>query len=831
MRPHTQLLPLNTVSLTTDLKVGMRQFAKNPGSMILAILAFSLGLGLVGLILAMYFGVVKGHPKDIDFNKIYRMHWDESTQHLWNSGAQQVGMRVKDFREIQESQDVFEHLAYMNGGGFNILIDEYAERVQGGTVSSEFFDVLELSPYRGSFFKPNDDAPGSERKAVLSYSLWQTRFQASDSAIGESISINGELATIVGVAPEFVDFPNQCQIWVTDNQNHIEALRAKGPQLGIFGTFKEDHTIASASAELNAIATRMSEAYPETNTGYISIQLEPLAKDFSGESLSNMIRLLLACSLMVLLIACTNVANLTLSRATSRVKELAIRASLGGRRKRLILQMLVEGLAVALFGGIGGILIAVWSSKAIWTWVISSGQANPPIWMNMDVDLQVLAPLMLITLLASVIASIVPAIRASRADVNAILKDNSRGASSLKMGLFAKTLVLAQLTVSCALLITTAAMISSSRDSAVFEPPFYDPAKVMTARFTLPTEYFPDDQRTHGLRRLHSLLENHPDLDGVGFTSAQDMIHNWNSRWEIKGRERQDNEDYVRARQEIVWDNYFDLLDIPILYGRGFDAFDQGENAEQVCVMNEALARHLWPDDIQKAIGQQVRSTYNQDTKWSTVVGIVPDTKMAGPGANKTDEQLGGIYIPMSTSPQSRITVFTKSDGNPTEQAQHIRSVLHSEDQSMALFRIKTVETAVKDSQFGVIFFRNLFAAFGATAFALASIGIYGVMNFSIRQRFQEFSIRQALGASAATIIRHIFKGSSRLIAIGLTLGCGLGYGILGIMVQNQIISPNTEFLTFLIPAIIIITVSAVAIYTPARYVVSANLSNTLRDE
>lgn len=816
------------MSFANDLKVGMRQFSKSPGSMILAIMAFALGLGLVGLILALFFGVVKGHPKDIDFNEIQTLSWDNSTRHLWKSGAQQTGIRVTDFREIQENQDTFEHLAYLDGQSFNILINKYAERFEGSIVSSEVFDVLGVKPHIGSLFAPEDDNPGSSRKAVLGYSLWQKQFQGLDSIVGESLNINGEPTLIIGVAPENVDFPSQNQLWVVDTQDYRKTLRAKGSTLFVIGKLKEEHSVASALSNLNTIVSTMAETYPETNTGYISMSMIPLSQEFIGDTLTNMIRLLLACSLMVLLIACTNVANLTLSRSTTRMKELAIRASLGGKRKRLILQMLVEGLAVAFLGAIGGIIIAIWSSKAIWAWVKSSDQADPPIWMNMDVDIQVLAPLMLIALLASVFASIVPAIRASKTDVNTILKDNSRGASSINMGIFSKLLALAQLSVSCALLVATAALVESARESAVFEPPFYNPEEVMTARFELPETYFPNSQRSEALRRLQSLLENHPELEGVGFTSAFDMISNWNSRWDVKGRERQDNEDYLRARNEIVSDNYFDVLGIPVLYGRSFTSLDQGENAESVCIINEPLARRLWPDDIQKALGQQFRSVYNQDTKWATVIGIVPDTKMAGPGAHKTDEQQGGIYRPMSTDPQSKLTVFAKTDGNPSTQARHIRSVLNREDESIALYRIKTVETAVQDRQFTVIFFRNLFGMFGIAAFLLASIGIYGVMDFSIRQKFQEFSIRQALGASRSSIIKHIFKMSSWQIVLGLTIGGFLGYGLVGIMSQNNMVTPGLDASIFIVPALIIIVVSAIAIYTPARFVVNANLRETL---
>ncbi len=819
------------MSFSNDLKVGIRQFGRNPGSMLLAIMAFSLGLGLVGLMLTLVFGVIKGHPKDIDFDNIHVLQWDPSTEHLWKSGSQFGFIRPKDFREIQDRQEVFESFSFMRPNStFNIVIEKYAERFTGSFVSSTLFETLGLTPHIGHFFEEGDDMPDVGKKAVISYDIWKNHFESRESIIGQSFNINGTPTTIIGVASDGVDFPSQHDVWINDTTNHVEMSRADGDGLFVLATFKEGYSIGNALPAMNTIAKTMAEAYPETNTGYIAFEIETLSENFMGDEFPNMVYLLLACSLMVLLIACTNVANLTLSRATTRVKELAIRASLGGKRQRLVMQMLVEGFAVAFFGGLGGLIIAIWTSRAIWASVLASSQANPPVWMSMDVDMQTIGYLALITLFASIVASIVPAIRASKTDVNEILKDNSRGSSSLKMGIFSKLLVLAQLTVSCSLLIATTAMVSGAKNAAVFEPP-YDPSEIMTARFDMPESYYAGDQRAAGLERLQSLMENNPTLEGVGFTSATDMIYNWNSRWEVRGREAIEEGEELRARHEIVSDNYFHLLDIPILYGRGFEKLDQGENAGEVCVINELLAKRLWPDDVQEAIGQQIRDQYSDTFPWITIIGIVPDTKMAGPGANQTDEQLGGVYRPMSSAPQTNLTVFAKTKGNPTEQASQIRAILHNEDESFALYRVKTVESAVKESQFGVIFFRNLFGMFGIAAFTLASIGIYGVMDFSIRQRFQEFSVRQALGAGKATIMRQVFKMSSWQIILGLALGSLLGYAILGVMTQNQIITPDMSVWIFLIPVMLIVAVSTIAVYTPARYVVNANLSETLRGD
>lgn len=814
------------MSLASDFIVGLRQVRKRPGSAILAVVAYAVGLGMVGLMLTIIFGVVRGHPEGIDFDKIQNVQWDPSTNHLWKSGAQQSQMRYRDFRELHEKQDVFEALTASRGGTFNIVVDDYPERFSGSYVTSEYFDALTIKPQIGRFFAEGDDSPSSEPKAVLSDYVWKNELKASDNIVGSYLTINGKPTLIIGVAEPDVDFPSQNDIWVNETLNPLEMDRAEGDLYFTFGLLKEGQTPASATVALNTLATQMAEAYPETNTGYIAVELLPLSSVFIGDNITRMFYLMFACSLLVLFIACTNVANLTLSRATTRVKELAIRASLGGSRSRLVNQMVVEGFSIAIIGGLGGLIIAIWSSKAIWSWIKGSDQANPPAWMSMDVDVKVIFALSLITLLASIVASIVPALKASRADVNEILKDNSRGSSGIKLGFFSKLLAFFQLCVSCGLLIATSAMVTTAKDAAIFEPP-YDPAGMMVARFELPDIYTQGEASQNFLGRLQDRLESNPALEGVGFTTSLDMVFNWNSRWQIQGREMASKDDYPEGRHEIVSDNYFELLGIPVIEGRAFTSIDAGENAQQVCIVNTIFAEEMWPGE--SPLGKQIRDTWQDNNPWLTVVGVVPDTKMAGPGP-RGDDELGGVYRPLSTNVQNSLSIFAKTNGNPTVQAQAIREVLQAEAPNTAIYRVKTVEQAIEDANFGPLFFRNIFALFGVSALALASIGVYGVMDFSVRQRFQEFGIRQALGAGNSRIIGHVFRLGVTQISVGIVLGTALGWALTAIIGQ-ALGGISIGVLNYLVPIAVITGIAAIALFSPAREITNANLANCLRDE
>lgn len=813
-------------TLRNDLKVGFRQMGKDPGNMLLAVFAYAIGLGLVGLMLTLLFGVVRAHPDDLDFETVQTVTWDDTTRHLWRNGAQSVGIRFRDFRDVEESQEAFEYFAAARGANFNVVVDKYAERYTGEAVTADYFKALGTSPALGHFFTRGDDTPGSEPKAVISHKLWKNGFRAQESIIGRSILINGRPTTVIGVAREGFDFPAANDIWVNETIDHRELERAQGHVYAVYGSLKQGESVASALASLNAIAKRLEAAYPDTNTGYLAFELNPIASMYLDAEFRNTMYLMFACAALVLLIACTNVANLSLSRATTRMRELAIRASLGGKRLRLIVQMLVEGLTISTIGGIGGLIIAIWTSKVIWGWATTSDANNIPSWMNMDVDIEVIAALSIATFLASIIASIIPAIQASRADINAILKDSSRGSSGLRLGAFSKLLALLQLCISCGLLIATSTLVSAARDTAKFEP-YYDPSDMMVARFDLPVEQYPDNTRAETLAHLQQKLEASEALSGVGFTSAYDMMFNWPSRWDIRGRESKTQEEFIPARHEIVSDNYFDLLGIPILYGRGFEAIDRGENAEQVCVINEVFAKRHFPD--QSPIGQQIRDVWDETHPWLTIIGVVPDTRMAGPGPHD-EAQRCGVYRPMSTAPQTSVTVFAKTSANPLSQARHVQSVLHEFDNSIALYRIKTVEQAIKDSNFGPLFYRNMFGMFGLAALALASIGVYGVMAFSVRQRFQEFGIRQALGAGKAMIITQVLKMGGLQIAAGILLGIALGWSIL-VAIAQSFNGLEASFLNYAIPITALVGIAALALYIPARYATRIDLATCLRDE
>lgn len=819
---------LDSMSLfLKDLRTGLRQFVKRPASTLIAALAYAVGLGLVGLMLTIFFGVVRGHPEDVDFESVKTIEWDRSTRQLWKNEAQRVGIRYRDFYDIEQRQTKFDAIAASSNSNFSVVVDKYAERYLGSFVSADFFKALGVDPEIGRFYHTGDNTAQSPRMAVLSYSLWKNEFDGRESLIGESIMVDGFPTSVIGVAGEGFDFPSNSRLWINLRIDPLSIERTQGSTYLVHGTLKQGETTASALAEFNTIAKQLEQENPDTNTGYISFSIDPVGLLFIGDNLRQMMTLMLVCSVLVLCIACMNVANLTLARVSTRLKELAIRSSLGGSRRQLVRQMITEGLSIAVVGGIGGLGLRLYTSKAIWAWA-AQADLNIPNWMNLDVDFEVIASLSVATLLASVIASSIPALKASRTDVSEILKDNSRGATGLRVGAFSKTLTFLQLCISCGILIATFSLVSTARNASVFEP-YYNTAEMMVARFDLPNCLATPEHRNDALERLQEAMERNANLEGVGFTSAYDMISNWGTRWEAEGVQLEGDKDVISARQEIVSTNYFSLLGIPILYGRGFELFDGGPHAEQVCVMDELLARRIWPDRIQEAVGRRIRDTWRDDNPWLTVVGIVPDTKMAGPGLRE-ETQFGGVYRPMNSAPQQSVTVFTKSNGSPLAMAGYLRTELRSIDPNIPLYRINSVQKAIENRNFFPLFYRNMFGMFGSAALALAAIGVYGVMSVSIRNRAQEFGIRCALGASNRSIVGLALKVGMVQVGGGVALGVALGWvlvSVLGGAVNGLTVDP----MNYAIPVLTLVAISGLAIYSPVRQIVKSNLAKVLREE
>ncbi|EDY83516.1 efflux ABC transporter, permease protein [Verrucomicrobiia bacterium DG1235] len=808
-----------------DFKVGMRQFLKAPGSLVFAVMAYSVGLGLVTVMLALIFGVARAEPDFEKIDRLYTMRWDPDTEHLWKNGNQFQNWRLVTFEDFEAEQTSFSYITAVRNAAFNVTFDGEPERISGYRVSPDFFRALGVQPHAGRFFNSEDERAALDNSIVISYSFWQNELKGDPDIVGKGLPMNGGVYSVVGVSQEGFDFIAEGQIWVP-NQRDENDSRAVGHGYFVAGILKEGVTIGEANAELNNLAKQFEELYPDSNTGYISVLIEPLATIYLPPDVRNLFHVMLACSGLVLLIACANVANLLSSRMLGRTKELAIRASLGAGRRRLIVQLLLEGVFIACLGGLGGWAIGEVMSRLVWNFIVSSENVTLPSWMDMSVDLKVLGMLFSATLVASLLAGLIPALRASRTNVNDVLKDSSRTSSGLVIGKISKTLVVLQMSFSLGLLIASGALIKTVQSAQQYSPP-YDTSKMLISRIDLNGErYDTNEKKWTFYQELKAKLETIPGVRAAGFSSSFDLMYNWDSVMEVEGTEYARREDFPRMRNEIVSNDYFERLGIPILQGRGFNEFDV-DGTDGVIVVNTHLAETYWPGE--SPLGKRIKDTWDESGPWLTVVGVIPDTEMLGPGVHD-ERSRAGFYQPLGQRTWlENPTVFLYAEGDPLDLITPFRRTVLDIDPELSPYRIKKVDTAVKDNQFGLYFFRNIFGLFGIGSLVLASVGIYGVMSFSVMQRSMEYGIRRSLGASEGKVVKLIFRRGAVQTVGGILLGVVFGY-LLVLVVRQGISELRPDLASFAIPTVFLMVVSGLALWVPSLRVSRLVLADTLRE-
>ncbi|MDQ8204036.1 ADOP family duplicated permease [Pelagicoccus sp. SDUM812003] len=813
----------------SDFKVGIRQFQKSPGSLLFAVAAYAIGLGLVTLMLTMIFGVARGTPNYEKIDQMVTMRWDPATEHLWKNGNQFSNWRYVVFEDFEAEQTSFAHLSALRGIAFNVLLDGQPERVSGYQVTPDFFKALNAKPLMGRFFSNEDVRAEIERSVVISHSFWQNELKSDPDIVGKGLTLNGGAYTVLGVAREGFDFVSESQIWVPSKRQEDES-RGVGQGHLVVGLLRDDVSLAQANAEFNSLAKRFQELYPDTNTGFTTVLFEPLGALYLPENIRNLFDVMLLCSVLVLLIACANVANILSTRMLGRTKELAIRSSLGAGRQRLVAQLLVEGLFIAILGGLGGWAVGEVTSKAVWNFVMSSDNVSLPSWMNVNIDFKELGLLFVATLVSSLLAGVLPALRASRTNVNEVLKDNSRTSSGIAIGRISKLLVVLQMSFSLGLLIAAGAMVKTVQAAQQYSPP-YDTERMLIARIDLSGERYDTNQKKWAFyEELRQRLESIPGVRAAGFSSAYDLMYNWNSVMKIEGTEYDRREDFPRMRNEIVSNSYFEGLGISIIEGRGFTAFDVAQeegNNDGVIVVNKFLADTYWPG--QSPIGKRIRDTWDDEGPWLEVVGVVGETEMLGPGA-QDEASRAGFYQPLGQrSWLSTPTVYLYAESDPLALVEPFRRAVLEIDPSLSPHRIKRVDTAVKDNQFGLYFFRNMFGLFGIGALILASVGIYGVMSFSVVQRTMEYGIRRSLGAPSSRVTVLIFRRGALQAGLGIVIGLLFGYALVG-LVRQMIDEVRGDVMSFLVPTLCIVAISILALWMPSKRVNSVELADVLRE-
>lgn len=826
-------------SFLQDVRIGIRVLTKDKSFCFLAVFVLALGIcGVTTQFTVVNAFVLRGfsfpHPEQLMSVGFIDPQGTPQNNNFGNGNIPSS----QDYLDLRAAQHSFAMMAaYLNGSTINVTYNNNPQRYTGGYVTEDFFRIVGVSPIMGRDFTAEDNKPGAEKVAIIGHEIWQRDFNADPKIVGQAIRINGRAATIIGVMPPNFKFPVSELLWVPLHNEFPVKPRGDLTDIGpaIMGRLKDGVSVDQVNAEYVGLAKRIAQDNPKTNGQLVSANVQPLINTFTGPQLRQTIFAMLGAVILVLLIACVNVMNMQFGRAALRAKELAIRGALGATRWRIVRQMLTESFLVASMGAIVGVLMAYWCVDLL----IRATNALPfPLayWVQFKIDGPVLMFTVAIVLVATLVSGFIPAFISARANAAEMMKEGGRGNSSRLVNVITRVLVIGQIALTAALLIASALQIKSIRNQTTLDYG-YDENGVYSARMGLMEGDYPtpEARQQFFVRALRALRAN-PAFDGASMTGRFRMTFGGFGQYEVDGKSYVTDRDRPQGNFEFVSDGYFQTIGLKILEGRDFTIED--DDAKQpVAMVNTSFARKYYGNE--SPIGKRIR-LFNpaQPQPWRTIVGVVPDTLMQGPFNQQTDQ--AGFYVPILGVPPAPqfVTVVVRPHGGQRADtlAAPLGKAVAELDSNLPTYFGGT-PARLHDEILGVNrITATLFTLFGAAAFLLSAVGLYGVMSFSVNQRTQEFGIRMALGADAGRIFGMVMKQGAWQLLIGLALGiggAGLFLGVLAAPALEQILFKVKPLdpVIYCSVAGLLAAVAAASCFVPARRATQVNPIVALRAE
>ncbi|MFL6280604.1 MAG: ABC transporter permease [Vicinamibacterales bacterium] len=794
--------------IVTDVRSGLRMLLKYPMLSVVAILTFGLGIGLSTTVFCVVNG---GLFKGLPFPEADRIVAVVGTNPSQNQPQQPIS--VRDLVIWKARQTSFEKFGEYGFAPMNLSAEEgRPERFSGGLLTVAAFEAIGVRPILGRGFQEGDDRVGAEPVVLLGYNLWRDRFGGAPDIVGTTIRASGVQRTVIGVMPEKFAFPIREALWAPLTIEPDAKKRGEEPFYQVIARLKPDVSIDEAKAQAATISGQLETEFPQTNRGR-GADVVPYARTILGAEIYALLYTMLGAGVGVLLIACVNVANLLVARASLRRREVAVRMALGAGRSRVVRQHLTEVLVLATAGGAIGVVLSIFGMR----WFVDALSVNPPpFWIRFDLDSRVMLFVIGVIVIASVFAGTLPALHAARVDAGAALKDDNRSATSARLGRFSAGLVVAELAVSCGLLIAAGLMIKSVVQLKTVNMPFTI-QNILTARVDLPKASYPDVASS--IRFFEQLLPRLRAVPGVEAATLSDGLPaagNGSIPVQIEGKAYVQRSDYPLAREGIVTAGYFDTFETKILSGREFTAADTA-TSQAVAIVNQSFGRVHFPgiDPLGRRI-KRIRPNPNEP--WLTIVGVVPDLIMEGIGNNNASPV--GYYIPIPQSDVANgVRIALRTRGDAATLTPLVRSAIAELDPDLAIYEVTTMQRVIERQTWFYTVFGTFFMSFGVCALFLAAAGLYGVMSFAVTQRTREMGVRSALGAQGIQLIMLVMRKSVVQLAIGLALGLGLAFlasGALQPVLYH--VSPH-DAAVFVGVVITLAAASLVASFLPARRV------------
>jgi putative ABC transport system permease protein len=815
-------------AIAGDVRFALRALRKSPGFTVVVMLTLALGIGATTAIFTVVDAVMLRPYPYPDINRIMVLRETTRT-------GQALSVAWPNFEDWRAQNQVFEHIGIYRPTVMNLTGGDQPERVVSSLMSSGGLSALGVQPVLGRAFAAGDDKAGTPKIAIVSDRFWRAHFNGDAAVIGKSIVLDGEPHTIVGVMPSGMRFPSRLtDVWLPLGM-FVTTFPRRGahPGLTVVAKLKPGITVQRATADMDAIARRLEQQYPMSNTDH-TVTVQP----YYEQVVQNIRPALLALSVavaFVLLIACANLANLMLARSDGRQRELAIREALGATRWRVFQQLLTESLLMALGGGALGCLLAWWGVRAF----VASGPTSVPRIDQVGVDLRVLVFALAVSLLTGIVFGLVPALRASGGDVLTPLKDASRGTR----GSGSRTrsaLIIAEVALALVLLVGAGLTLRSFETLMAVDLGF-DPSRVVTMHASLPDTRYRDVPRwTAFHRELLEGMSGIPGLDAVALNSALPLAGMGGEsevRYEGQPPPSSAHEQGITSLFQAITPDYFRAMGIPVVRGRSLSEHDTAD-AQKVAVIEESLAQKFFPgaDPIGKRIAFEFSGAHGAGAQpiWREVVGVVRHVRHYGLVKEPPNFQ---VYAPLEQLPlwfrerRPTMTLFARTALPPDQVIAAVRKAVARLDPDVPVFGLQTMEQYVDQATEQSRLSTTLLTLFGALALVLATLGIYGMLTYMVSGRRQEIGIRMALGATRLDVMRLIVGHGMALTLAGIAVGLGASWAVTRSLATLLVgVSPHDPA-TFAAVALFLAAVAFVASYVPGRRATRVDPVHTLRAE
>ncbi|MBX3277724.1 MAG: ABC transporter permease [Acidobacteria bacterium] len=809
--------------LLQDLRYGARMLAKQPGFTLIAVLTLALGIGANTTIFSVVHTVLLRPLPFAEQEQLVAL-WKKDTA----SGTAFVELAMAEVRDWQQQTNSFSSIAALPatvyGYGYVLTGRGEALQLESAKVTGSFFSLLGAQPAYGRVFDPSDDVVNGPKVVVLSDRIWRERFNADPNLIGQSITLTEANYTVIGVMPAKFEFPKGVDLWLpiktVVTQRQTESYGASF--LTAVGRLKPGVTPEQAEAEMNAIVARIAAAHPEMNAAGHRIVITPLARHLFGDA-RPALWLLLAATGMLLLIAAANIANLSLARATARRREFAVRAALGAGRFRLVRQLLTESFVLALPGGAGGVLLANWLIRLL----VGVAPNDIPRIEEAGLNPTALLFSLGVTLLTAMLCGLVPALTASRLDLNQTLSEGGNKMAGARSGARTRNLlVIAEVAVTVVLLIGATLILRSFVNLSRLDTGF-DPSNVLTMHLRLQgAKYRTPESRREFFRRLIERLEARPGIEAASAVLIRPMEGRvgWDVPFVLEGQSETEAKKNRVPNFEAVTPHYFRTFKLPIKAGREFTDFDT-ERSQPVAIISETMAKTLFGAGVDP-IGKQLRLDL-RDSPWRTVVGVAGDTRHRALQDVRFD-----LYIPFEQWPMALVNHFAvRTTTDPLAALPTVRNEAAALDPAQAITRVATMDQLVATNLAQPRFRAILLNWLSGLALLLAGVGIYGVLAYSVAQRTGEFGVRAALGAQSRDVLKLVIGQGMKLVIIGLAIGLAASLALTRTIKTLLFGVSATDPATFAAIALLLTLAALPACFVPARRATKVDPIVALRSE